>query len=398
MHTIPYIISSSFPLFVCLFWMLNFLVQYPRVHLSKRILFWFMLTATTLYFGHFTVFNHIYEWIPLTDTIYTFATSSVYPIFYLYIISLTGRLKTRHLFILLPGLILALIVGVSYLCVPDHLMIPILNACHYESLPYPDLLISQILKETHWMLKMLILIEVISILPLGFRRLQKFRIKVAECFSNLEHNDLKDIQYLLIAFVVTSCLSITADVIGRAFFVRTTGLLLLAMIPFSVMLFLLGFIGNQQKFNIENLTAEQDKGKVTSPKGEQNSENSPSLTDKAYKDSCHLLRERIDRILREEQLYLRPDLKLSDLATRLNTNRTYIYDALRLNDHQPLSFPDYVNQFRIEYALTQIKHSSPDFNIEDIVYQSGFVSRSTFYKNFKKFVGCSPLQYIKQNQ
>lgn len=49
--------------------------------MEKRIMFWFMLTATMLYFGYFCYFNQYVSVIPFTDTLYSFANLAVYPIY-----------------------------------------------------------------------------------------------------------------------------------------------------------------------------------------------------------------------------------------------------------------------------------------------------------------------------
>ena len=89
----------------------------------------------------------------------------------------------------------------------------------------------------------------------------------------------------------------------------------------------------------------------------------------------------------EEKLYLYPNLKVSDLAMRLNSNRNYVYNAI--NVEMGISFSDYINGQRIDYA-SQLLEAHPEMSINDVMIKSGFTSTSAFYRNFKKFKGITP--------
>lgn len=59
-----------------------------------------------------------------------------------------------------------------------------------------------------------------------------------------------------------------------------------------------------------------------------------------------------------------------------------------------LSPSKYINQLKINYAANLILHS--DYEIIDIVYESGFQSVSYFYQVFKEFFNVSPQQFKEQ--
>ena len=101
------------------------------------------------------------------------------------------------------------------------------------------------------------------------------------------------------------------------------------------------------------------------------------------------LLERIRKMVNDEKLYLYPNLKVSDLAVRLHTNRNYIYHAI--NVEMGTSFSDYINGLRIDYA-TQLLEAQPELSINDVMTKAGFTSSSAFYRNFKKFKGITPTE------
>jgi AraC-like DNA-binding protein len=65
-----------------------------------------------------------------------------------------------------------------------------------------------------------------------------------------------------------------------------------------------------------------------------------------------------------------------------------------LNEHLNKSFTDFINELRIEVSKEYLV-TKGNLTIESIGYESGFNSKSTFFKAFKKFTGITPLQYQK---
>ena len=99
-------------------------------------------------------------------------------------------------------------------------------------------------------------------------------------------------------------------------------------------------------------------------------------------------------LMSEQQLFLQPNLKLTDVATQLNIS-TKILSQL-LNQYFQQSFYDFVNTYRIEAAKTKL--IDPNFthlSIQGIALESGFKSKSTFYSLFKKVMGMTPAQFQK---
>ena len=99
------------------------------------------------------------------------------------------------------------------------------------------------------------------------------------------------------------------------------------------------------------------------------------------------LGERIEQLVRGQQLFLDPQLKLTDLVQRLNTNRNYVYQAINID--MQMSFSEYVNRMRVDYA-EQLIASHPDLSMQEVASRSGFASTVSFYRNFKAYRGHPP--------
>ncbi|MCI5913022.1 MAG: hypothetical protein MRZ50_06140, partial [Prevotella sp.] len=57
---------------------------------ARMMLMLFMAVATLLYAGHCVFLNRFYSNMPLFDSLYAFSNLAVYPMFYLYIDSMTS--------------------------------------------------------------------------------------------------------------------------------------------------------------------------------------------------------------------------------------------------------------------------------------------------------------------
>ena len=99
---------------------------------------------------------------------------------------------------------------------------------------------------------------------------------------------------------------------------------------------------------------------------------------------------RISKLMESQRLFLNPDLKLSDVATALGTNRNYISDCI--NRQRGCSFTQFVNTYRVEHAKMLLR-SQPDMKITEVCMASGFASENTFFRIFKAQTGKTPSEY-----
>lgn len=103
--------------------------------------------------------------------------------------------------------------------------------------------------------------------------------------------------------------------------------------------------------------------------------------------------ERLYLLFEKEHVYLNPRLRLSELATLLGTNRTYL--SQYFNQNCESTFYDFVNDYRIHHAKLLL-HSTDD-TLETIAMNSGFNSLSTFRRAFVQREGMSPIEFRASN-
>lgn len=102
-------------------------------------------------------------------------------------------------------------------------------------------------------------------------------------------------------------------------------------------------------------------------------------------------------LIEEKKIYTNANLTLSDVALLLNTNRNVISSII--NRGFGMNFNDFINLKRVEAVIEKIKegeHLSNTFL--GIALDSGFNSKSTFNRAFKKHTALTPKQYIVKNR
>ena len=92
-------------------------------------------------------------------------------------------------------------------------------------------------------------------------------------------------------------------------------------------------------------------------------------------------------------------LNLDKLVELTGINKHHISETL--NNYAQKSFYQYINEYRIRYAIEQMKHLTEkgvQINILSLAYDAGFNAKSSFNRYFKEITHQTPSEYIKSLQ
>ena len=103
------------------------------------------------------------------------------------------------------------------------------------------------------------------------------------------------------------------------------------------------------------------------------------------------LLRRINAVMKEQQLFKKSGLKVSDVASALGTNINYVSDCI--NKEMGCSFTQFVNNYRIAYVQQKL-HEQPDTKIATLFTEAGFSTEASFFRNFKAITGMTPREWI----
>ncbi|NAS30428.1 helix-turn-helix domain-containing protein [Flavobacteriaceae bacterium R38] len=112
------------------------------------------------------------------------------------------------------------------------------------------------------------------------------------------------------------------------------------------------------------------------------------------------IKEEIQKLLvfmEDEEPFLDPSFTLQKLAEKLEMPSRDISILINLNLNQ--HFFDFVNHYRIKKAERMLVNAKEEnLTIQQIMYDVGFNSKSSFYAAFKKQIGMTPSEYKKRRK
>lgn len=108
------------------------------------------------------------------------------------------------------------------------------------------------------------------------------------------------------------------------------------------------------------------------------------------------LKERFNTLISEEKIFLLSNLNLKMLANKMLISERKL--SAFFNEVLNSNFYDAINFYRVEEAKRKLKTDTfKNHSITGIGLSSGFSSKSSFYRVFKKTTGLSPSAFIKQS-
>ncbi len=219
---------------------------------------------------------------------------------------------------------------------------------------------------------------------LTLRLFKKHDINIFNNFSSIDTINLEWLRKLVIIFGVIWTVLIIITVIHHIFnlfsMVFCTDSLFLTL---SVFVILIGYFGLKQKVIFENeleepLVLEEEKLKYSGS----------TLKD----DEASEYAEKLIEYMRLEKPYLNPDLTLTKLASDIDISTHHLSQII--NEQFKLNFFEYINQFRVEEVKSRIIDPKFEpYSLLGIAFDSGFNSKSSFNRIFKKFTNQTPSQF-----
>ena len=116
------------------------------------------------------------------------------------------------------------------------------------------------------------------------------------------------------------------------------------------------------------------------------------LRDDSVTDEDEELKERLLFLFEGEKLYLRPDIRISEVAERLLTNKTRLSNVIRVKTGK--NFCQLVHSYRIREAM-RLFSGNPNLSIVQLGQLVGFNSLTTFTTAFGRNTGYTPAEWCK---
>lgn len=382
------------PMLVAFFWLLQFAIERKK-NVSKKFLTLYLGLLLINYMAHASFFNKQYALYSILDSIWVFTSLSAFPIFYCYIRLLTKDVKKnlRWIWILTPAILLSLFSAILYILMNPEDVSVFIHGIMYKEVIYPQpysLLVQlQILRL--YLFQVIFSIEVILTVYFSMKLMIEFKNEVKSLYPYSFEDKLAPLNWLFVFLIFTSITSFISNIFGKSYFIINNNTLFIPSILHSAHLFALGYIGNKQSFTIEHFIRHKEAYN-------RNKSSLASLHErnnvKSIKSGNHIINQ-LHSLMEEKQVFKDAELKISDLAHMLGSNRTYVSHII--NEEMQTTFNDFVNTYRVKYAEELLRSDKSELMpLSDIGLDSGFSSSSTFYRIFKNKNGVSPGVYRNQ--
>ena len=334
---------------------------------------WLLISSIHLFINYLEVQGYYSQYPHLVGSTSSFVF--LYgPLLYMYVdttISKTPQLKSVYWYHFIPFLLYNLA------------LIPFYLKSGSEKLIYSD----SLWQEGPEMLEGVLLVIKALIGPvyivLSLRLLAAHRKQLGDFFSNYEHVDLNWLRYIIwsMALVLVLFFGLT---IAKVNFpqVAMSNTELVIFLAMSIWILALGFYGIKQApvFVASGISPRKETSRKKVPVDPQ---------------QLSAEKSRVLQMMEEEKPYLQNKLTLQDLASRLELPAHQLSQLINREFGQ--NFFELINNFRVQEVKK--KMSDPAFQhitLLGIAQESGFNSKASFNRIFKKVTGQTPNEYQKE--
>ena len=232
-----------------------------------------------------------------------------------------------------------------------------------------------------WMsvIGVVIFLHIMCYLWFSWRTIKIYQSVIKDKFSSIDEINLDWLSFMIRSFsgiTIVALIHNMIPVLGSIFFQYSSVIVLLVVSFYFINLVLVKALNQPaifsgiakeetEKYAMSNLTSEEIE---------------------TYKNQ-------LTRLMHADRPYLNADLKSKDLAEKLDISPKVLSQVINQSFSQ--NFFDFVNNYRCEEVKRVLQGPDKKITIIEAMYQSGFNSKSSFNKEFKKLTGQTPSQFKK---
>jgi AraC-like DNA-binding protein len=290
------------------------------------------------------------------------------PTFYLYVKSITYkdfRLGWKHVLHLIPFIFLMLFFAFTLYFQDAETKRKILSDPAYPFFYY------------YVVIDMALRLQILLYILKSCYILYSVRKNLKENYSSLFEMHVSWLTFVIVGYTV--CYVISIAFIYTEFYLK----------DFNRLLYLGNFFQFFVYFNIIFFTA-WNKPEIFKRVPEKEKYKSSKLT----KEEALLCANKLEDCFVAAKPFLNPELTLNDLAKSINEQPRVLSQVI--NEHYKKNFFDVINHYRIEEAKKILQDPSSSKNVLEVLYGTGFNSKATFNRAFKKETGFTPTEFKKK--
>ncbi|MDV3575914.1 AraC family transcriptional regulator [Elizabethkingia anophelis] len=291
------------------------------------------------------------------------------PMLYLYILCLTGQQPNRYKWLLhFAPAILTYIYLISFFTLTSQEKI---HVYEYGNTAY---------RFFRKIIMVIIILSGILYVTLSIMTVRQYKRRISDLYSNTEKINLNWSYYLITGIAL---IWIAVIMKNETLIFTLVGLFILVASYFGI-----------SHANILGLSAIQSNNSEEKQVVNENSITVKYQKNFAGEEVIQSIYQKLSFRMEHEKLYKDPELNLNQVAVLLNVHPNILSQTI--NSVENKNFYDYINQHRIEeFKRIVILPENQKFTILSLAFESGFNSKTSFNRNFKKYMDCSPREFIK---
>ena len=362
-------------IFQCLFFSFYLLTLKNIKRLSNIILAAFLLSKAISEIGEvFAHFGELREFVishcPHLLFIHAPFHYLYVPMLFFYVLSLTKKqfhIRKNYLFHFFPFIIFCILIVLKFYIHSADRIRDILNAGNSFS------------SFEGWFFGILVYVQFFSYTIASLIIIKKYQVEIKNVYSTIEHINLSWLNFVIFGFIgwksleiIVFVLLITGKNYSAIFFYITAEVVFLIFVS---LMFLKG-LKQPEIFSGNNENREKRKYEKV-------------LLSGAMKEDY---KNKLIQCMEAQKPYLEPSLCLNDLAEKVSISPQHLSQVL--NTCLNKNFFNFINSYRIKESKRLLSgQASNKKTILEILYESGFNSKSVFNTAFKKRAGMTPSQF-----
>ena len=268
---------------------------------------------------------------------------------------------------------------IPYLCYTSYLIYHLIFIDLETQSEVTDKIVTVDMPRWIFLVILIVYAQILVYLWFAWRTLLTYQTIIKDRFSSIDKMNLEWLSFMIKAFAGITVVGMIHNVIplfGNVFFHYLSVILLLIATFFFINRVLVKALNQPAIFS-----------GITIKETEKYASSNLKLT------VIENHKAQLEKLMQEEQLYLDPELTSHDLAERLNISSKTLSQVINQGFNK--NFFDFVNTYRCEEVKQILQGPDKKMTIIEAMYQSGFNSKSSFNKEFKKLTGQTPSAFKK---
>lgn len=214
----------------------------------------------------------------------------------------------------------------------------------------------------------------------------EYNDKIKSSFSNIDKINLNWLKHVAVSMIVIWSI-VAVLYLVRSFVSLIKGLEVILPTSIAVLIYSVGYRGlKQPEIFMPSDTLPQ-------PQPQQQQQASAKYQKSGLRDdSAEDIKQKLLDTMLEEKPYLDSELTLVKLSEVTGISVHNLSEVI--NSRLKQSYFDFINSYRVEeFKMRLLDPANSSFSLIGIAYDSGFNSKTTFYKIFKKFTNMTPSEF-----